>query len=122
MGYVFSIFCSIISYREVWFHCSLSYGRTVACYYLQNKYGSIGVAAEKRRRIGDAKLLPGTVTRTQSRKAFADVNGAQDLPPSGPQNNAESNCSVVEFTKEDVEALVNEKAKLKNKFDSKVCG
>lgn len=67
-------------------------------------------------------MAPNTGTRAQTRQAFSVVNGGQDLPPtSGPQSNPGSDCGAVEFSKEDVEALLNEKLRIKNKFNYKVC-
>ncbi|KAL8506117.1 hypothetical protein ACS0TY_017108 [Phlomoides rotata] len=86
----------------------------------QSKYSVDEVSVDKRRRIGNLKMAPNTGTRAQTRQAFSVVNGGQDLPPtSGPQSNSGSNCGVVEFSKEDVEALLNEKLRIKNKFNYK---
>ncbi|GAB4846221.1 Kinesin-like protein KIN-14C [Ancistrocladus abbreviatus] len=57
-------------------------------------------------------------------KAFSMVNGGQDrapasAPPSAPASNAGSECGGIEFTREDVEALLNERMKTKNKFNYK---
>lgn len=52
------------------------------------------------------------------------VNNRQDLPPAGDAaggNEGGSESGNVEFTKEEVEALLNEKPKAK-KFDLKVIG
>ncbi|PIN02357.1 Kinesin (KAR3 subfamily) [Handroanthus impetiginosus] len=65
-------------------------------------------------------MPPNTGTRMQTRQAFAVVNGGQDLPPvSGPPSNSGSECGAIELTKEDIEALLNEKLKIKNKFNYK---
>ncbi|KAI3466204.1 hypothetical protein Pfo_022867 [Paulownia fortunei] len=86
----------------------------------QSKYSVDEVSVDKRRRIGNTKMPPNTATRTQTRQAFSIVNGGQDLPPtSGPPSNSGSDCGVIEFTKEDVEALLNEKLRIKNKFNYK---
>lgn len=67
-------------------------------------------------------MLLNTGTRMQTRQAFSVVNGGQDLPPiNGPLSNSASDCGVIEFTKEDVDALLNEKLRIKNKFNYKVC-
>ncbi|KAL2247583.1 kinesin-like protein KIN-14N [Sesamum indicum] len=85
-----------------------------------SKYSVDEVSVDKRRRIGNTKMPPNTVTRTQTRQAFSVVNGGQDLPPtSGPPSNCGSDCGVVGFTKEDVEALLNERLRIKNKFNYK---
>ncbi|KAL8502980.1 hypothetical protein ACS0TY_021923 [Phlomoides rotata] len=86
----------------------------------QSKYSVDEVSVDKRRRIGNPKMAPNTGTRAQTRQAFSVVNGGQDLPPtSGLQSNYGSDCGVVEFSKEDVEALLNEKLRIKNKFNYK---
>ncbi|KAK6154392.1 hypothetical protein DH2020_008640 [Rehmannia glutinosa] len=86
----------------------------------QSKYSVDEVSVDKRRRIGSTKMPPNTGTRTQTRQAFSVVNGGQDLPPtSGPPSNSGSDCGVLEFSKEDVEALLSEKLRIKNKFNYK---
>ncbi|GFP89974.1 kinesin-3 [Phtheirospermum japonicum] len=65
-------------------------------------------------------MPPNTGTRAQTRQAFSVVNGGQDLPPtSGPPSISDSDYGVIEFHKEDVEALVNEKLRIKNNFNYK---
>ncbi|KAL0293551.1 UNVERIFIED_CONTAM: Kinesin-like protein KIN-14C [Sesamum calycinum] len=87
-----------------------------------SKYSVDEVSVDKRRRIGNTKMPPNTVTRTQTRQAFSVVNGGQDLPPtSGPPSNCGSDCGVVGFTKEDVEALLNERKKV-NKWPNTLKG
>lgn len=57
-------------------------------------------------------MPPNTGTRAQARQAFSVVNGGQDLPPlSGPPSNSGSDCGAIEFSKDDVETLLNEKLK-----------
>ncbi|PSS06166.1 Kinesin-like protein [Actinidia chinensis var. chinensis] len=74
---------------------------------------------DKRRKIGVSKMV-GPANGVRARQAFSVVNGGQDLAPaSGPSSNAGSECGIVEFTKEDIEALLNEKSKTKNKFNLK---
>ncbi|XP_057460846.1 kinesin-like protein KIN-14N isoform X2 [Actinidia eriantha] len=64
--------------------------------------------------------MVGPANGVRARQAFSVVNGGQDLAPaSGPSSNAGSECGIVEFTKEDIEALLNEKSKTKNKFNLK---
>ncbi|KAL8498450.1 hypothetical protein ACS0TY_021687 [Phlomoides rotata] len=75
----------------------------------QSKYSVDEVSVDKRRRIGNPKMAPNTGTRAQTRQAFSVVNGGQDLPPT----------SAIMFSKEDVEALLNEKLRIKNKFNYK---
>ncbi|XP_042066453.1 kinesin-like protein KIN-14N isoform X1 [Salvia splendens] len=70
------------------------------------------VSIDKRRGIASTKMAPNTGTRTQTRQAFSVVNGGQDLPPlSGPPSNFGSDCGAIDFTKDDVDALLNEKLK-----------
>ncbi|KAL0406887.1 UNVERIFIED_CONTAM: hypothetical protein Slati_4002600 [Sesamum latifolium] len=65
-----------------------------------SKYSVDEVSVDKRRRIGNPKMPPNTVTKTQTRQAFSVVNGGQDLPPtSGPPSTCGSDCGVVGFTK-----------------------
>ncbi|CAA0816237.1 Kinesin-1 [Striga hermonthica] len=79
----------------------------------QNKYIVDKVPVERRRKMP-------LNTGIRVRKAFSVVNGGQDLPPiSGPPSSSGSECGVNEFTKEEVEALLNEKLKVKNKFNYK---
>ncbi|XVF70519.1 hypothetical protein PTKIN_Ptkin11bG0168100 [Pterospermum kingtungense] len=64
--------------------------------------------------------MVGTANNGRVRLAFSLVNGSQDLGPnSEPASNAGSECGGIEFTREDVEALVSEKMKYKNKFNYK---
>lgn len=86
----------------------------------QSKCSIDEVSIDKRRRIASAKMPPNTVPRTQTRQAFSVVNGGQDLPPlSGPPSNSGSDCSAIEFTKDDIETLLNEK--LKKNLSFRVC-
>lgn len=55
------------------------------------------------------------------RQAFAVINNRQDGGAASDMASTEgSDCGITEFTKEEVEALLNEKPKAK-KFDLKVC-
>ncbi|XP_042027986.1 kinesin-like protein KIN-14N [Salvia splendens] len=73
---------------------------------------------DKRRRIGGTKVTSGTVGRPQARQAFSVVNGGQDPPPNSKLSSSSgADCGVIEFTKEDVEALLSEKPASKNKFN-----
>ncbi|KAK6946834.1 Kinesin motor domain [Dillenia turbinata] len=69
--------------------------------------------------------MVGTTNGNRSRLAFSVINGGgggggQDLVQvGGPGSVAGSDCSIIEFTKNDVEALLNEKMKTKNKFNLK---
>ncbi|MCD7473113.1 hypothetical protein HAX54_014736 [Datura stramonium] len=84
-----------------------------------SNYTAGEVSVEKRRRIGNPKM-PSTATGARTRQAFAVVNGVADLPPtSGPPSSAGSDNGIVEFSKEDIEALLTEKLKTKNKYNMK---
>ncbi|KAL6313978.1 hypothetical protein AAG906_011709 [Vitis piasezkii] len=74
------------------------------------------VAVDKRRKIGLGKMV-GPANSGRTRQAFSVVNGGQEN--GGPPSSAGSECGGIEFTKEDVEALLNEKMKGKNKFNLK---
>lgn len=71
--------------------------------------------------MGVGKMV-GQANSVRSRQVFSVVNAGADL--GDPVANGNSDCGSsgggVEFTKEDVEALLNEKMKGKNKFDYKV--
>lgn len=65
--------------------------------------------------------MVGTATNGRIRQAFSVVNGVQDLGlNSTTASNAGSECGTIEFTREDVDALLNEKMKYKNKYNYKV--
>ncbi|KAJ4976983.1 hypothetical protein NE237_002089 [Protea cynaroides] len=77
------------------------------------------VPIDKRRKIGSGKMV-GQANSGRTRLAFSVVNAGQDLASTAdPSSTASSECGGVEFTVEDVEALLNEKMKGKNKFDYK---
>ncbi|XP_057727229.1 kinesin-like protein KIN-14N [Arachis stenosperma] len=66
--------------------------------------------------------MVGTPINGRARPAFAVVNGGNDQqhgPSSDPPSNAGSDYGVIEFTREDVEALLNEKSKRKDRFNYK---
>ncbi|KAG6634545.1 hypothetical protein I3843_12G125000 [Carya illinoinensis] len=64
--------------------------------------------------------MVGTANNGRSRQAFSVVNEGQDLGPnSAPTSNAGSECAWIEFTREDVDVLLNEKPKRKDKFNLK---
>ena len=66
--------------------------------------------------------MVGTATYGRMRQAFSIVNGDQELAPnSAPPSNAGSEYGAIEFTREDVDALLSERMKYKNKFNYKVC-
>ncbi|CAA3008959.1 kinesin KIN-14N [Olea europaea subsp. europaea] len=86
----------------------------------QSKYIVDEISIDKRRRIGNMKMRANTGTRTLTRQAFSVVNGVQDVSQtSEPPSTAGSDCGVIEFTKEDVEILLHDKLKVKNKFNYK---
>jgi kinesin family protein C1 len=63
---------------------------------------------------------PPVSSRGRGRQAFTEVNNRQDVTATSDVGSGEgSECGTVEFTKEEVEALLNEKLKGK-KFDLKV--
>ncbi|KAI3768925.1 hypothetical protein L6452_00021 [Arctium lappa] len=59
----------------------------------------------------------GSRTPVTPRQAFSVVNGGQD--PSGPGSIAGSDCGGIDFTREEVEALLNVKIRTKDKFNLK---
>ncbi|KAK9162176.1 hypothetical protein Syun_003078 [Stephania yunnanensis] len=74
----------------------------------------------KRRKI-DGEKMAGQSNIGCARQAFSAVNGGgQDQSSRGDLGtNGESECGPIEYTKEEVEALLNEKMKGKTKFDYK---
>lgn len=88
---------------------------------LQSKYATDEISVDKKRKIAIPRM-PTTAGRP-TRQAFAVVNAVAqpDLAPtSGPPSTAGSDSPAFEFSKEDVEALLAEKLKTKNKFNTKV--
>ncbi|XVE50512.1 hypothetical protein DITRI_Ditri01bG0168100 [Diplodiscus trichospermus] len=86
---------------------------------LKKKYIADEVSGYKGQRLEFEKMV-GTANNGRLRLAFSLVNGSQDLgPDSAPASNAGSECGGIEFTREDVEALVSEKMKYKSKFNYK---
>ncbi|KAG9160007.1 hypothetical protein Leryth_005742 [Lithospermum erythrorhizon] len=90
-----------------------------------SKYMVDEMSLDKKRRIGIMRLPPkqphlGQAAR-EGRQAFALVNGTQDPPPNsnGPPSIASSDNGSIEFTKEEVDALLNERLKIKNKYNVK---
>ncbi|KAL6529619.1 hypothetical protein OROGR_015242 [Orobanche gracilis] len=78
-----------------------------------NTYSIDKVSVDRRRKMP-------LNTGLKVRKAFSVINGGSDLPPTSvPPICSGSQSGVNEFTKEDVEALLNEKLKVKNKFNYK---
>ncbi|KAJ4980406.1 hypothetical protein NE237_031243 [Protea cynaroides] len=77
------------------------------------------VPIDKRRKIGFGKMV-GETSSTRTRRVFSAANAGQDhVTASDPASAASSQCGCIEFTLEDVEALLNEKMKGKTKFDYK---
>lgn len=65
--------------------------------------------------------MVGTANNGRIRHAFSVVNGDQELAPnSAPPSNAGSEYGAIDFTREDVDALLNERMKYKNKYNYKV--
>lgn len=87
---------------------------------LQNKYIADEVSGDRGQRLGFDKMV-GSANSGRFRLAFSLVNGSQDLGPnSTPTSIAGSECGGIEFTRDDVEALLSEKMKSKSKFNYKV--
>ncbi|KAF8410940.1 hypothetical protein HHK36_003477 [Tetracentron sinense] len=77
------------------------------------------ISVDKRRKIGVEKMV-GQANNGRTRQAFSVVNVGQDLATTvDSASNGRSDCGGIEFTKEDVEALLNEKMKGKQKLDFK---
>nr|XP_023876562.1 kinesin-like protein KIN-14C isoform X1 [Quercus suber] len=93
------------------------------------KDGNEEVPLDKRRRIGAGRTVgpPLAASRGRGRQAFSEVNSRQDVTATSDVGSGEgSECGTVEFTKEEVEALLNEKLKgkkldpLKVKLDNAI--
>ncbi|RZB75713.1 kinesin-like protein KIN-14N [Glycine soja] len=86
----------------------------------KNFEGDVLLLDNKEQRVGAEKMV-GTPINGRTRQAFTVVNGGvHDLgPSSAPPSNAGSDYGVIEFTREDVEALLSEKAKRKDRFNYK---
>ncbi|KAK7262655.1 hypothetical protein RJT34_30230 [Clitoria ternatea] len=73
----------------------------------------------RKQQVGEEKMVA-TPINGRARQVFTIVNGGHDLgPSSAPPSNAGSDYGAIEFTREDVEALLNEKAKKKDRFNYK---
>lgn len=83
--------------------------------------GDEGLVDREVQRVS-AEKMAGTPINGRNRQAFTVVNGGgHDLSPnSAPPSNAGSDIGIIEFTRDDVEALLNEKAKRKDRFNYKV--
>ncbi|XP_019453811.1 PREDICTED: kinesin-like protein KIN-14N isoform X2 [Lupinus angustifolius] len=74
---------------------------------------------DQEQQFGGEKMVESPING-RTRLDFTIVNGGDDVSPSSvPPSNAGSDCGIVEFTREDVEALLNEKAKRKDRFNYK---
>ncbi|KAJ9565981.1 hypothetical protein OSB04_001947, partial [Centaurea solstitialis] len=71
---------------------------------------------DKRRKIGTGRMMAST-TASRGRQALAPMNNQKDVAVA-PSETEGSECENIEFTKEEVDALLNERFKGK-KFDSK---
>lgn len=80
------------------------------------------IPLDKRRKVGIGKMV-GQANNVRSRQVFSVVNAGHDLNSGDLMANGNSDCGSsgggVELTREDVEALLNERMKGKNKFDYK---
>ncbi|GAA0183705.1 microtubule binding motor protein [Lithospermum erythrorhizon] len=77
-------------------------------------------SVDRGRRVAVMKRPPNLPNLRGGRQAFAPVNGTQDpLPISGMPSCVGSDCGIIEFTKDEVNALLNEKLRPKNKFNTK---
>lgn len=85
-------------------------------FFFQKKGGTEEAFSDKRRRIGTERMeRQGGRGRAPLGALKADANEAASVES--------SECSAVEFTKEEVEALLNEKTNTKeNRYDNKVSG
>ncbi|KAL4580425.1 hypothetical protein LXL04_016617 [Taraxacum kok-saghyz] len=72
---------------------------------------------DKRKKIGAGRMMAST-TASRGRQALAPMNNQKDVPVAPPYETEVSECENIEFTKEEVDVLLNEKFKGK-KFDSK---
>ncbi|KAJ4822702.1 Kinesin-like protein KIN-14N [Turnera subulata] len=77
------------------------------------------VLVESWQRLGLAKMV-GKANNGRFRHAFSLVNGEQELTPStAPTSNAGSDYGGIEFTRDDVDALLSERLRYKSKFNYK---
>ncbi|CAL5335784.1 unnamed protein product [Camellia sinensis] len=83
------------------------------------KYLVDEILEDRRPKTGLSKMM-GPANGSRTRQAFTIVNGGRDLGlVGGLASNGSSDCSIIEFTNEDVESLLNEKMRTKNKFNFK---
>lgn len=82
---------------------------------MQKKGGGVEeVPSDKRRRIGFEK----TDRQGRARAPFGAVNNKTEANDVGSAEGSE--CSTIDFTKEEVEALLNERMKKGTPYDNKV--
>lgn len=106
---------------DLWVFLKFDFWEFLNFWVLQSKYATDDITVEKKRKIANPRMPTAATGGRPIRQAFAVVNAAPDLAPaSGPPSTAGSDGPVFEFTKEDVEALLGEKLKTKNKFNTKV--
>ncbi|XP_021758786.1 kinesin-like protein KIN-14N isoform X1 [Chenopodium quinoa] len=88
---------------------------------LQNQFNGVGIESlEQRRR--DSMVGPrsnGTIRPRQSFSNGRRESFAASAPPSAPGSNSGSDVGALDFNKEDVEVLLNERMRTKNKFNYK---
>ncbi|XP_010694266.2 kinesin-like protein KIN-14N isoform X1 [Beta vulgaris subsp. vulgaris] len=83
----------------------------------QNQFNGVEGLEQRRR---ESMVGP----RSNGIRSFSGANGRREsfpasAPPSAPGSNAGSDVGVLEFAKEDVELLLNERMRTKNKFNYK---
>lgn len=90
----------------------------------QNQFNGVESLEQRRRETMVGPRSNGGGIRP--REAFSSINGGRRIsfpasaPPSAPGSNAGSDVGVLDFNKEDVEVLLNERMRNKNKFNYKV--
>ena len=85
---------------------------------MQKKDVPDDVPLDKRRKIAAGRLLA-PAAGARGRQPFVDVNNRQGVSANDACSTEDSDCGAVEFTKEEIDALLSEKLKGK-KFDLKV--
>ncbi|KAL4554461.1 hypothetical protein LXL04_039291 [Taraxacum kok-saghyz] len=76
---------------------------------------------DKRRKIGAGRMMA-SKTASRGRQALAPMNYQKDVPVAPPSETEVSECENIEFTKEEVDVLVNEKFKGKSLIQRSVFG
>ncbi|KAL2943885.1 Kinesin-like protein KIN-14N [Bienertia sinuspersici] len=87
---------------------------------LQNQFNGVEGLEQRRNSI----MVGPRSNGTRPRQPYLNANGRREsypasAPPSAPGSNAGSDVGGLDFTKEDVEVLLNERMKTKNKFNYK---